>query len=63
MSPDSTVISRRFSRRPVFAAKNPRRQHNADVAQLVEHLICNQGVRGSSPLVGTNKNKGLAGNS
>ena len=25
----------------------------ADVAQLVEHLICNQGVGGSSPSVGT----------
>jgi hypothetical protein len=27
----------------------------AGLAQLVEHLICNQGVRGSSPLAGTNK--------
>jgi hypothetical protein len=24
-----------------------------DVAQLVEHLVCNQGVGGSSPLVST----------
>tara|TARA_B100000700_G_C15043176_1_gene856431 strand:- start:3134 stop:3337 length:204 start_codon:yes stop_codon:yes gene_type:complete len=27
--------------------------HGAGLAQLVEHLICNQGVRGSSPLAGT----------
>jgi hypothetical protein len=26
---------------------------NADLAQLVEHLICNQGVTGSSPVIGT----------
>ena len=25
----------------------------ADLAQLVEHLICNQGVTGSSPVIGT----------
>ena len=28
---------------------------SAGVAQLVEHLICNQGVAGSSPAAGTNK--------
>ncbi len=27
--------------------------HGAGLAQLVEHLICNQGVGGSSPLAGT----------
>ena len=27
--------------------------HYADLAQLVEHLICNQGVTGSSPVIGT----------
>jgi hypothetical protein len=27
----------------------------AGIAQLVEHLICNQGVGGSSPFAGTNK--------
>ena len=27
----------------------------AGIAQLVEHLICNQGVGGSSPSAGTNK--------
>jgi hypothetical protein len=27
----------------------------AGLAQLVEHLICNQGVGGSSPSAGTNK--------
>jgi hypothetical protein len=26
---------------------------NAGLAQLVEHLICNQGVVGSSPITGT----------
>ncbi len=26
---------------------------SAPIAQLVEHLICNQGVRGSSPRGGT----------
>ncbi|CCF13393.1 hypothetical protein BLGI_1305 [Brevibacillus laterosporus GI-9] len=26
---------------------------NAGVAQLVEHLTCNQGVVGSSPIAGT----------
>ena len=31
----------------------------AGIAQLVEHLICNQEVRGSSPCVGTNKIKHL----
>ena len=31
----------------------------AGLAQLVEHLICNQGVTGSSPVVGTNNFKGL----
>ena len=34
----------------------------AGLAQLVEHLICNQGVGGSSPLAGTkniNKTKTL----
>ena len=28
-------------------------QSSAPIAQLVEHLICNQGVRGSSPCGGT----------
>ena len=32
----------------------------ADIAQLVEHLICNQGVPGSNPGVGTIFIKGLA---
>ena len=27
--------------------------HNAGLAQLVVHLICNQGVIGSSPIAGT----------
>src|SRR5689334_7707646 len=32
----------------------------AGLAQSVEHLICNQGVRGSSPLAGTKDFKDLA---
>ena len=32
----------------------------AGVAQLVEHLICNQGVTGSSPVAGTSKINDLA---
>ncbi len=27
--------------------------HGAGLAQLVEHLICNQGVTGSNPVAGT----------
>ena len=30
---------------------------DADLAQLVEHLICNQGVTGSSPVIGTRPQK------
>ena len=29
--------------------------NGGDVAQLVEHLVCNQGVVGSSPVVSTNR--------
>ncbi len=31
----------------------------AGVAQLVEHLIRNEGVVGSNPIIGSNRNKGL----
>ena len=31
----------------------------AGLAQLVVHLICNQGVGGSNPSAGTNKNNSL----
>ena len=31
----------------------------AGIAQMVEHLICNQGVTGSIPVAGTNKINGL----
>jgi hypothetical protein len=31
---------------------------NGDVAQLVEHLLCKQGVGGSSPLVSTIRIRG-----
>jgi hypothetical protein len=33
----------------------PRYRRKAGLAQLVEHLICNQGVGGSNPSAGTNK--------
>ena len=33
---------------------------DADLAQLVEHLICNQGVTGSSPVIGTRIQKDMA---
>jgi hypothetical protein len=36
--------------RPLY----PRPLLGAGLAQMVEHLICNQRVRGSSPLTGTN---------
>ena len=33
---------------------SPTREHaHGDLAQLVEHLLCKQGVRGSIPLVST----------
>jgi len=35
------------------AGSNPVLYPNAAIAQLVEHLICNQGVRGSNPRGGT----------
>jgi hypothetical protein len=41
--------------RPLY----PRPLLGAGLAQMVEHLICNQRVRGSSPLTGTNNFKGL----
>ena len=41
--------------RPVDAAR-------AGLAQLVEHLICNQGVTGSTPVAGTIINQMVTGN-
>ena len=35
------------------------RRLTAGLAQLVEHLICNQGVGGSSPSAGTSFERGL----
>lgn len=31
----------------------------ADIAQLVEHLIRNEGVVGSNPIIGSSEKKGL----
>lgn len=47
-----------FKKRLLFEIKSgivplPLKRGGADVAQLVELLICNQWVRGSSPCVGT----------
>jgi hypothetical protein len=42
------------------------REHHAGscagLAQLVEHLICNQGVGGSNPSAGTKENQALSAN-
>ena len=40
-------------RRTAIARLDHQRLH-AGLAQLVEHLICNQGVTGSNPVAGTN---------
>ena len=45
-------------RRTAIARLDHQRAH-AGLAQLVEHLICNQGVAGSNPAAGTNKNNYL----
>ena len=45
-------------RRTAIARLDHQRAH-AGLAQLVEHLICNQGVAGSNPAAGTNKNNRL----
>ena len=37
------------------SADEARKANSAGLAQLVEHLICNQGVTGSSPVAGTIK--------
>ena len=44
--------------RPLY----PRPLLDAGLAQMVEHLICNQRVRGSSPLTGTKFFNGLREN-
>ena len=36
-----------------FKSLHPHHFFYADLAQLAEHLICNQRVGGSNPLVGT----------
>ena len=40
-----------------FKSLHPHHIIYADLAQLAEHLICNQGVGGSNPLVGTRMRK------
>ena len=46
-----------------FVAQTPRMgvcpRGGAGLAQLVEHMICNHGVAGSSPAAGTKEFKGL----
>jgi hypothetical protein len=58
----SDAIARRTTATPALALHLGERyvsafaaQRQAGLAQLVEHLICNQGVGGSSPSAGTNK--------
>jgi len=51
--PGSFFTKRRFrnrSNKGTTQIQNP-----GDLAQLVEHLLCKQGVRGSTPLVSTNE--------
>ena len=43
-------------------ARDDQSEIRVDGEQLVEHLICNQGVGGSNPSTGTNKINGLGGN-
>ncbi len=43
-------------RRRRVSPKSPAKQHFADVAQLVEHFTRNEGVPGSNPGVGFNRN-------
>ena len=38
---------------PLSSGDAPVEKPPGDVAQLVEHLVCNQGVVGSSPIVST----------
>ena len=45
----SRYAARRDGRRQEFAPST-----DAGLAQLAEHLICNQGVAGSNPAAGTN---------
>ena len=45
--------SRKFWKLETGGSNPPTLTILAGLAQLVEHLICNQGVRGSSPLAGT----------
>ena len=41
------------------AAALERKASHGDVAQLVEHLLCKQGVRGSNPLISNSRSEHL----
>ena len=51
----------RKGKRRVGAPENTANPLNAAIAQLVEHLIRNEGVGGSNPSCGTNEIKDLSG--
>ncbi len=45
--------------RPLLESSFGQQPSSAQIAQLVEHLTENQGVRGSNPRLGTNRINGL----
>ncbi len=55
------VVSKRYRGRKIALAPFDRKDYQtspeAGIAQLVEHLICNQGVAGSNPAAGTRHKK------
>ena len=55
------LIGDNYDKRPPKDLPEQDLTGHAGLAQLVEHLICNQEVGGSSPSAGTNVFKGLRG--
>ena len=45
----------------ILLGENTAQWRYGDVAQLGEHLLCTQGVGGSSPLISTSSRSGFAG--
>ena len=45
----------------ILLGENTAQWRYGDVAQLGEHLLCTQGVGGSSPLISTSLRSGFAG--
>ena len=50
--PDKEEVSGSSPLRPTLLTRSAKNKYG-DLAQLVEHLLCKQGVRGSIPLVST----------